>query len=66
MPRGLPGGDPVGVGVERPDFAVDAGLAQAAGDQLGDLAAEVQDQDAFGGVSAGSGRESVMVWVASA
>src|SRR5262249_22094801 len=38
--------------VERMDLAVDADLAQAAGDQLGDLTAEVDDQDLF--VSGGS------------
>ena len=50
-----PGGDPVRVGVERPDLAIDAGLAQAAGDELGDLAAEVQDQHALGGERGGGG-----------
>jgi len=29
------------------DFAIDRQFAQAAGDQLGDLAAEVDDQQAF-------------------
>jgi hypothetical protein len=37
------------------NFAVNTGLANAAGDQLGDLRAEVDDQD---GVVAGGG-----VWV---
>jgi len=30
---------------ERGDFGVDPGLAHAAGDQLGNLAAEVDDED---------------------
>ena len=37
-------------GVEGCDFGVDAGLPHAAGDQLGHLAAEVDDQDGFGGL----------------
>ena len=55
MPRGRQARDPVRVGVERPDLAIDAGLAQAAGDELGDLAAEVQDQHALGGERGGGG-----------
>ena len=34
--------------VERRDFGIDPGLAYAAGDQLGHLAAEIDDQDGFG------------------
>ena len=49
MPRGRQARIRVGVGVERPDLAINAELAQAAGDELGDLAAEVQDQHALGG-----------------
>ena len=41
--------DARGVGVERPDLAVDSGFAQPPGDQLRDLAAEIENQDAFGG-----------------
>jgi hypothetical protein len=37
----------------RPDFAEHAAFAQAAGDQLGDLAAEIEDQDALGGQTIG-------------
>ena len=44
---GMPGHDPVGIGVERPDFTIDAAFTQAAGDELGDLAAEIQDQNPF-------------------
>ena len=55
MPRGRHAAMRSGVGIERPDLAVDAGFAQAARDQLGDLAAEVQDQDAFGGECGGGG-----------
>src|SRR3546814_4165198 len=36
--------------VERRDLAVDAGLADAAGDELGDLTAEIDDQDAVMGL----------------
>ena len=36
----------------RDDLAIDAGFAQPAGDQLRDLAAEVDDQDEFGGRAA--------------
>ena len=49
-PARMPCGDPARIGIERPDFAINPRVAQAAGDQLGDLAAEVQDQDAFGGI----------------
>src|SRR5689334_7069942 len=35
-------------GVERSDFAIDAGLAHAARDELRHLAAEVDDEDGFG------------------
>ena len=35
--------------LERHDLAIDSGLADTAGDQLGDLAAEVEDEDRFGG-----------------
>ena len=41
-------GDVFGGGVEGADFAVDADFAYAAGDQLGVLGAEVEDQDALG------------------
>ena len=37
----------VGDVLERVDFAIDVELAQAAGDQLRDLAAEIDDQQAF-------------------
>ena len=47
MPFGGEGGDFFGIGVERPDFAIDAGFADPAGDQLGDLAAEIQNQNFF-------------------
>src|SRR3546814_1591147 len=33
--------------LERDDLAIDAGFADAAGDELGDLAAEIDDQDRF-------------------
>ena len=52
---GAEGGDARGIGVERPDLAIDAGFAQAAGDQLGHLAAEIEDQHAFGGKCSGGG-----------
>ena len=55
MPRGRHARDARGIGVERPDLAIDAGLAQPPGDQLSDLAAEVQDQHAFGGERGGGG-----------
>ena len=45
----MPCRNPRGLHVEWPDFAVDAGLAQSPGDELGDLATEIQDQHAFGG-----------------
>ncbi|MGH7083678.1 MAG: hypothetical protein ACREFN_01625, partial [Acetobacteraceae bacterium] len=38
-----------GLGIERPDLAIDAALAHAAGNQLRELAAEIEDQDPFGG-----------------
>lgn len=41
-------GDVFGGGVEGADFAVDADFAYTAGDQLGVLGAEVEDQDALG------------------
>ena len=41
-----PGGDAVQAGGVGQDLAVDAGLAQPPGDELCDLAAEIQDQDA--------------------
>ncbi|KAF0806036.1 cytosine deaminase [Alcanivorax xiamenensis] len=41
-------GDVLGGGVEGADLAVDADFAHAAGDQLGVLGAEVEDQDALG------------------
>jgi len=44
----LPFADLVVRDVPRKDFAVDAELAHAAGDQLGVLGAEVEDQDARG------------------
>ena len=37
-------------GVERRDLAIDAGLAHAPRDQLRHLAAEVDDEDGFGGL----------------
>ena len=37
-------------GIERGDLAIDAGLADAARDQLRHLAAEVDDEDGFGGL----------------
>ncbi len=55
MPRGRHAAIRPGIGVERPDFAIDAGLAQTAGNELGDLAAEVQDQNALGGERCGGG-----------
>ena len=45
---GVEVGDVLGGGVEGADFAVDADFAHAAGDQLGVLGAEVEDQDALG------------------
>ena len=36
--------------VERRDLAIDAGLAHPPGDELGHLAAEIDDQDGFGGL----------------
>ena len=42
------GADARGIGGERPDLAINAALAQAAGDQLRHLAAEIEDQDALG------------------
>ena len=35
--------------LEGDDLAIDTGLADAAGDQLGDLTAEVEDEDRVGG-----------------
>ena len=58
MPRGANSADArVGRGVEGPDLAIDAVLAQAARDELGDLAAEVEDEDAVvpGGGRGGGG-----------
>ncbi len=49
-PARMPCGDPAGASIERPDFAVHSRFAEAAGNQLGDLAAKVQDQDALGGI----------------
>ncbi len=43
-----PRADAVGIGAERPNLAIDAGLSYAPGNELGDLAAEIQDQDALG------------------
>ena len=40
--------DPVFGDREGLDFAIDAALAHPARDQLGDLAAEIEDQDAVG------------------
>src|SRR5262249_58814576 len=40
--------DSVRVGVERPDLAVDALLAHAPRDELSDLRAEIEDEDAVG------------------
>ena len=58
--RGRPAGedDPLRVeamkrlfsGVERSDLGIDAGFADAARDQLRHLAAEVDDEDGFGGL----------------
>ena len=63
-PARLPGGDPVGIRIERPDFAVNPRLAQPPGDQLGDLAAKVQDQNTFGGVR--GIRQGIGHWVSPA
>jgi hypothetical protein len=41
------GQEGVGDVLERVDLAIDVQLAQAAGDQLRDLAAEIDDQQAF-------------------
>ena len=46
----VPCTETAGIGVERPDFAIDAGFTQTPGDELGHLAAEIEDQDAFWGV----------------
>ena len=43
-------------GVERRDLAIDAGLADAARDQLRHLASEVDDEDGFGGLDRHGGR----------
>ncbi len=43
-------------GVERRDLAIDAGLAHAPRDQLRHLAAEVDDEDGFGGLDRHGGR----------
>ena len=48
MPRGREVADAVGARRVGPDLAIDAVLAHAAGDQLRDLAAEIEDQDAVG------------------
>ena len=50
MPFGLQPLERLVGGVERGDLAIDAGLAHAARDQLGHLAAEVDDEDGFGGL----------------
>ena len=53
------GGEPpegVAGGGERGDLAIDAGLAHPPGDELGDLAAEVDDEDGFAGLDGHGGR----------
>ena len=44
-------------GVERRDFAIDARLADAPRDELGHLAAEVDDEDGIGGLDRHGGRD---------
>ncbi len=44
---GAEGRDPRRIGVEGQDFAIDAALADAAGDQLRNLAAEIENKDFF-------------------
>ena len=41
-------GDALGIGVEGQDLAIDAGLADAARDELRELGTEIEDQDTFG------------------
>ena len=48
MPVGLQPRERLGGAAERRDLGIDAGLAHAAGDELGHLAAEIDDQDGFG------------------
>ena len=55
MARGANAAMRAGLGVERPDLAIDAALAHAPGDQLRDLAAEIEDQHAVGGELGGLG-----------
>ena len=45
MPLGLQPLEGLGGGVERGDLAIDPGLAHPARDQLGHLAAEIDDED---------------------
>ena len=46
MPRGAKARMRASSAVIGPDLAVDAGFAQAPGDELGHLAAEIEDEDA--------------------
>src|ERR1700722_4152068 len=57
-PTRLPFGDAVWIDVERPDLAIDPGLTQPPSYQLGDLAAEVEDQHAF----SSEGRRGGGIW----
>ena len=51
------GGDAGRVRAEGPDFAINAALAQPAGNELGDLAAEIEDQHAVSdGLGSSGGR----------
>ena len=50
MPLGLSRWNASSAMAERGDFGIDPGLAHAAGDQLGHLAAEIDDEDGIGEV----------------
>ena len=56
MPFGLEPLERLVGGVERRDLGIDAGLADAARDQLRHLAAEVDDEDGFSGLDRHGGR----------
>ena len=49
MPLGLQPREGLVGAVERRDLAIDPGLAHPPGDQLGHLAAEIDDEDGIGG-----------------
>ena len=65
MPAGANLADALGRDVVPHDLAIDVLLAHAAGDQLGVLRAEVEDQDFFVGDQSGFDRHSLWQWFAS-